>query len=372
MRSCETRGPVYPEDNYVVARTGNLNGYTTFVSIQDICRKLFSKNLTFTKILGILPKHQIGANDMSKIKCFFQTNLGKLYQEDCISWLRACPSGEAEMFFADPPYNIKKAEWDTFESQQQYIEWSIAWITEAHRILSDTGTMYIMGFPEILAHIQVAASPMFVGCKWLTWYYRNKANLGKDWGRSHESILHLRKSKQFTFNIDAVRIPYNRHTLKYRDRPQAASSQYGNGKQYTWTPNPLGAKPRDVIEMPTLCNRTNEKTSHPTQKPLELVRKFILASSNEGDLVIDPFGGSGTTYVVCEQYNRRWYGCEIDEDYCGIIKQRLLHPEQFTSDRITMDAEKLIQRREKLRSDEDILREEETPEQALLFHERDE
>lgn len=309
---------------------------------------------------------------MSKIKCFFQTNLGKLYQEDCISWLKTCPSGEAEMFFADPPYNIKKAEWDTFESQQQYIEWSIAWITEAHRILSDTGTMYIMGFPEILAHIKVAASPMFVGCKWLTWYYRNKANLGKDWGRSHESILHLRKSKQFTFNIDAVRIPYNRHTLKYQDRPQAASSQYGNGKQYTWTPNPLGAKPRDVIEMPTLCNKTNEKTSHPTQKPLELIRKFILASSNEGDLVIDPFGGSGTTYVVCEQYNRRWYGCEIDEDYCGIIKQRLLHPEQFTSDRTTMDAEKLMERREKLRSDKDILREEETPEQALLFHERDE
>jgi site-specific DNA-methyltransferase (adenine-specific) len=125
-----------------------------------------------------------------------------------------------------------------------------------------------------------------------------------------------------------------------------------------------------VIEMPTLCNSTNEKTAHPTQKPLELIRKFILASSNKGDLVIDPFGGSGTTYVICEQYNRRWYGCEIDEHYCSIIKERLLYPEQFTSDRATMNAEKLMNRREKLRNGEDKDPEDETVEQTLLFHER--
>ena len=308
---------------------------------------------------------------MSKMKPLFETNLGKLYQEDCISWLKTRSTGEAEVFFADPPYNIKKAEWDTFESQQQYLEWCSEWIKEAHRILSDTGTMYIMGFSEILADIKVATAPMFVGCKWLTWYYRNKANLGKDWGRSHESILHLRKSKKFTFNIDDVRIPYNSHTLKYRDHPQAATSQYGNGKQYTWTPNPLGAKPRDVIEIPTLCNGTDEKTEHPTQKPLELIQKFVMASSNEGDLVIDPFGGSGTTYVVCEQYNRRWLGCEINTDYCNIIKERLQHPEQFASDQTTINAEKLMKRREKLRNAEDKRPEEETFQQTLLFHERD-
>ena len=230
--------------------------------------------------------------------------------------------------------------------------------------------MYIMGFPEILAHIKVAVSPMFADCKWLTWYYRNKANLSKDWGRSHESILHLRKSREFTFNIDAVRIPYNNHTLKYREHPQALTSQYGNGKPYNWTPNPLGAKPRDVIEMPTLCNTTNEKTTHPTQKPLELIRKFILASSNEGDLVIDPFGGSGTTYVICEKYNRRWFGCEIDENYCKIIKERLQHPEQFTSDRVTMNEEKLTQRREKLRSGKDKDDTEGATDQLAFIHER--
>ena len=123
--------------------------------------------------------------------------------------------------------------------------------------------------------------------------------------------------------------------------------------------------------MPTLCNSTNEKTTHPTQKPLELSRKFILASSNEGDLVIDPFGGSGTTYVICEQYNRRWYGCEIDEDYCSIIKERLQNPEQFASNRATMNAEKLMKRREKLRNEEDRHSEEETVETNVFYFMRE-
>lgn len=223
------------------------------------------------------------------------------------------------------------------------------WIREAHRVLSDTGTVYIMGFSEILAHIKVAASPMFAGCKWLIWYYRNKANLGKGWGRSHESILHLRKSRVFTLNIDAVRIPYNKHTLKYPEHPQAATSQYANGKRYVWRPHPRGAKPRDVLEMPTLCNTTKEKTLHPTQKPEELIQKFILASTDEGDLVIDPFGGAGTTYAVCERSNRRWLGCEISEDYCRIIERRLKYPDEFASERMAVGKEKLASRREGLR-----------------------
>lgn len=95
------------------------------------------------------------------------------------------------------------------------------------------------------------------------WFYRNKANLGNDWGRSHESILHFRKSKDYIFNIDEVRIPYNKHTLKYPKRPQAESSQYSNGgkKEYIWEPNPLGAKPKDVLEIPTISNGSLGKIS---------------------------------------------------------------------------------------------------------------
>ena len=239
------------------------------------------------------------------------------FRGDSVEWLKSLDEESVDLIFADPPYNINKAEWDRFENQEQYIEWSMEWIREAHRILKEEGTMYLCGFSEILADIKQPSMKYFRSCKWLVWYYKNKANMGSDWGRSHESILHLRKSKKQTFNIDDIRIPYGNHTLKYPSHPQAESSQYGNGakQKNVWTPHPRGAKPRDVIEVPTTCNGMNEKTPHPTQKPEELVRKFVLASSKEGDLVIDPFSGSGTTLVVSEQLGRRWAGCEIDPEY---------------------------------------------------------
>ena len=246
---------------------------------------------------------QLATKNGSKFCEIYRHPHGSLFQGDSIEWLKSLDTESVDLIFADPPYNIKKAEWDRFENQEQYIEWSMQWIRESHRILKKTGTMYLCGFSEILADIKHPSMRYFRSCKWLVWYYKNKANMGSDWGRSHESILHLRKSKKQTFNIDDIRIPYGNHTLKYPSHPQAESSQYGNGakQKEVWTPHPRGAKPRDVIEVPTTCNGMNEKTPHPTQKPEELVRKFVLASSKEGDLVIDPFSGSGTTLVVSEQ-----------------------------------------------------------------------
>ncbi|MEA5535198.1 site-specific DNA-methyltransferase [Crocosphaera sp. XPORK-15E] len=247
----------------------------------------------------------------------YQKETGKLFQGNSIQWLKSLEKESIDLIVADPPYNIKKADWDKFETQEQYIEWSMEWIKEASRILTKTGTLYVCGFTEILADLKHPAMKYFKRCKWLIWYYKNKANLGKDWGRSHESILHLRKGNDFTFNIDTVRIPYGKHTLKYPSHPQAITSQYGNNSKNhnDWTPHPQGAKPKDVLEIPTTCNGMKEKTPHPTQKPEELLRRLILASSNENDLILDPFSGSGTTLVVAEQLNRKWLGCDICNEY---------------------------------------------------------
>jgi site-specific DNA-methyltransferase (adenine-specific) len=157
------------------------------------------------------------------------------------------------------------------------------------------------------------------------WFYKNKANLGNDWGRSHESIVHHRKTRTMIFNADDVRIPYGSHTLKYPVHPQAESSQYAKGKStgHEWRPHPNGAKPKDVFEIPVTSNGMSEKTPHPTQKPEELLRKLILASSREGNLVIDPFSGSGTTLVCAEQLRRRWAGCDISAEYCHWASIRL-------------------------------------------------
>ena len=226
---------------------------------------------------------------------------GELYQVDSIKWLQSLDCSSADLVIADPPYNIKKADWDKFESQEQYIEWSMQWIKEVSRVLTPTGTLYVCGFSEVLADLKHKSMRYFKTCKWLIWHYKNKANLGNNWGRSHESILHLRKSKKPTFNTDDVRVPYGKHTLKYPSHPQAETSQYGNNgkRKDIWIPHPKGAKPKDVLIIPTICNGMDEKTPHPTQKPEELIRKLVLASSNEGDVVIDPFMGEikGVRYI---------------------------------------------------------------------------
>jgi site-specific DNA-methyltransferase (adenine-specific) len=270
-------------------------------------------------------KYSLDTNTMSpeKPELFYKHPNGEIWIGDSVAWLKSLPKDSVDLVFADPPYNIKKADWDNFESQQEYIEWSLKWIEPAATVLKETGTLYICGFSEILADLKAPSMKFFKSCRWIIWNYKNKANLGKDWGRSHESILLFRKSKQFTFNVDLIRIPYSRHTLKYPDHPQALTSQYGNGKNHIWKPHPGGAKPQDVIDIPTTCNGMHEKTAHPTQKPEELLRKIILASSNVGDMVLDPFLGSGTTAVTSEQLKRKWLGCDTSREYLDWAVKRI-------------------------------------------------
>ncbi|MDR0605830.1 MAG: site-specific DNA-methyltransferase [Bacteroidales bacterium] len=270
--------------------------------------------------------------DNGKPALFYRHQNGQLWKGNSIDWLKTFADESVDMIFADPPYNIKKTDWDTFESQEKYIHFSMQWIAQAARILKPTGTLFVCGFSEILADIKHPATKYFNSCRWIIWHYKNKANLGKDWGRSHESILHFRKTRKFIFNIDEIRVPYGEHTLKYPVHPQAETSQYGNGKNsnFVWQPNPRGAKPKDIldipqdfIETPTTCNGMHEKTPHPTQKPEELLRKLILATSNVGDLIIDPFCGSGTTPVCAEQLQRKWMACDLSSEYLDWAANRI-------------------------------------------------
>ena len=282
----------------------------------------------------------------------WQNSNGSLYQGDSLEWLASLESESVDMVFADPPYNIKKAEWDNFESQEKYIAWSLIWIKEAARALKPTGCLYICGFSEILADLKHPASKYFDSCRWLIWHYKNKANLGNDWGRSHESIIHLRK-KNHKINIDDVRMPYGSHTLKYPSHPQATTSAYGksaNGKQRdNWVPKPKGAKPKDVFDIPTTCNGMEESTPHPTQKPEEVLRKFVMASSRESDVVVDPFSGSGTTLVVAEQLHRQWLGCDLSSEYNEWAINRIKKVRRMTKEEWIAFDRKNAERRESIR-----------------------
>jgi site-specific DNA-methyltransferase (adenine-specific) len=277
------------------------------------------------------------------------TSLGRLHRGDSLAWLSSLPAGCARLVVADPPYSIGRAAWDRFPSAEAYLEWSERWVREAHRILLPDGTLYICGYPEPIAHLAARVAPLFASWRSLVWFYRNKASLRADWGRSHESVLHLRKGRTMVFDVDAVRQPYNEHTRRYPEHPQAATSQYGSAPARPWSPHPAGARPRDVIEIPTLCNGSAEKTVHPTQKPVELIRRLVLASSRPGELVIDPFGGSGTTYAVCEETDRRWLGCERQPSYLRLIAARLRDPGRFRARQADESAPQRARRRARLR-----------------------
>jgi site-specific DNA-methyltransferase (adenine-specific) len=213
---------------------------------------------------------------------------GELWCGDALELLRAQPAGSVRLVVADPPYAIDKAEWDEFESIDAYVDWCDLWLAEVQRVLTDDGSAYVCGFSEILAEVKA------------------------------------RSARRFVMNVDAVRVPYNDHTRRYPERIQAVTSQYGGGtRRDRWTPHPLGAKPRDVLEVPTICNGMSEKTAHPTQKPEELLRRLVLASSDPDDLIFDPFCGSGTTLVVAARHGRRWIGVDADPRYVGIARSRL-------------------------------------------------
>jgi site-specific DNA-methyltransferase (adenine-specific) len=249
----------------------------------------------------------------------------ELWHADVLELLGKLAAGSVDLVIADPPYAIAKAAWDEFESLEAYVAWCDLWMAEIARVLAPHGSAYVCGFSEILADVKARSARRFASCRWLIWYYRNKANLGRDWGRSHESILHLRQADA-RVDVDAIRIPYNGHTTRYPARIQAVSSQYGGAaaRRDRWEPNPLGAKPRDVIELPVICNGMAEKTPHATQKPEALIEKLILASSAPGQLVVDPFVGSGTTAVVAARLGRSWIVGDGDPRFVGLARERLV------------------------------------------------
>jgi len=282
-----------------------------------------------------------------------RTDLGRLFQGDSLSWLEGLPDASVDLVVADPPYGIAKAWWDTWATRKDYVDWARGWLDEVARILTPTGSAYVMGFSEVLADLKWATADRFEGCRWLVWAYRNKGNLRDDWGRSHESLLHLRKSRRFTMNVDAVRIPYNAHTKRYPERKQGATSQFGGAgaSGRSWSPHAGGARPRDVIEIPILNNGMAETTGHPTQKPEELIRRLVEASSDPGGTVLDPFGGSGTTAVVCELLGRRWLVCEREGEYVGYARDRLgrVARGEHTAEAMRAAGDKMAENRDRVR-----------------------
>ena len=211
-----------------------------------------------------------------------------------------------DLVIADPPYNLGKNYGNNHDIKdfEQYLVFSRNWLSQAHRILKPTGTIYVfMGFRFIsyLYDILDRELEMFFNC-WIVWHYTQGMGRKKGFSPRHDDILMFNKSQQFMFNLDRIRVPQ---------------------KYYRKRNNMRGANPGDVWEFSHVhyCNENRE--NHPTQKPEGLIERMILASSDESFTVLDPFLGSGTTLRVCQQLNRKGIGVEINPDYINMSKARL-------------------------------------------------
>ncbi len=237
--------------------------------------------------------------------------VNKVYLGDCVEVMRALPDKSIDLVFADPPFNIgiKYDVYNDSMSYEDYYKWSEKWIKEAYRLLKNNGTIYIAIGDEFAAEINIILKRTgFYFRNWIIWYYTFGQNQRKKFNRAHTHILYFTKSKEkFTFNDRDIRIPSARQLI-YKDKRA----------------NPLGKIPDDVWQFSRVCGTFKERIGkHPCQMPEDLLELIIKTSSNERDLVLDPFGGTGTTVAVAKRLKRNFITMEISKEYYDIILKRL-------------------------------------------------
>ncbi len=240
---------------------------------------------------------------------------------DVLEMLERAPSGVFDLVVADPPYNLTKDfNGVTFRSTglDQYEEWLDTWVPAIRRVLAPHGSLYICGDWRSSAAIHRAIGRHFIVRSRITWEREKGRGAANNWKNTSEDIWFATVSDTYTFNVDAVKLrrrvlaPYTDACGQPRDWNETADGRYRlTHPSNLWTD----------VTVPFWS--MSENTDHPTQKPEKLIAKLILASSNEGDLVYDPFLGSGTTAVVAKKLGRRYTGVEIDPEYCCLALKRL-------------------------------------------------
>lgn len=248
---------------------------------------------------------------------------GKIIHGDCIEEIKKIPDNSVDLIFADPPYylqlpkgkRLKRAdgseiipvdnEWDSFESYEHYDSFTHAWISECQRILKPTGTFWIIGMYHNI--FRVGTIMQNLGLWFLNdviWVKTDALpNLnGRRFTNNHETLIWSVKNKdckKYTFNYEFMK-------------------KLNGGKQMKDTDWVFG-----LCKGNERLKDENGIKAHPTQKPLKLIQQVILASSNKGDIVFDPFMGSGTTAVVAEALGRKWLGIEKYEKYVSLARNRV-------------------------------------------------
>jgi len=244
-----------------------------------------------------------------------------LYLGDTLDLLKQIPDKTAGLIVTSPPYNIGKP-YEKKLNLQEYIEQQEKVIKESIRITKDDGSIcwQIGNYVEngSIIPLDILLYPIFdrFGLKLrnrIVWHFGHGLHAQKRFSGRYEVILWFTKSENYIFNLDAVRVPQKYPSKKYFKGP----------KKGELSCHPLGKNPTDVWEIPNVKSNHPEKTIHPCQFPVELIERLVLALTNPGDWVIDPFIGVGSTAIAAILHGRRAAGADIIEEYIKIAKQRI-------------------------------------------------
>ena len=289
-----------------------------------------------------------------------------VFTGDCLYVLRGMNSESVDLIYLDPPFNSKvdyaapigskaagaafKDTWSLSDvdvewinlmearhpalyrvllaamtpSDKSYLAYMAARLLEMRRVLKPTGSVYLHCDPTMGAYLKLVMDAIFGRANFrneIIWCYRGGGVPRKDFARKHDTIFRYSKGEPRTFNVDAVRVPYSddsQERLQYVARSFRESGTYD-----TYRPNPKGKHPEDWWVMQPIMPSSGERTGYPTQKPLKLLDLIIKASSNPGDMVLDPFCGCATTMVAADDLGRGWAGVDISPKAASLVVSRI-------------------------------------------------
>ncbi|MGM9626433.1 MAG: DNA-methyltransferase [Eubacteriales bacterium] len=227
---------------------------------------------------------------------------------DCCDFLKDLPDESVQLICIDPPYNLELADWDIYDN---YIEWAAKWLDESYRVLSKNGNMVIFGgiqfrdvksgdLIDIIQYVRHRTKFKLVNT--IVWYYKNGMSAHRYFANRHEEAIWLAKSNDYYFDLDAVRVPYSEEDLQLALKDKRLNPE--NTRK--------GKNPTNVWQIGRLNGNSKERVGHPTQKPVEIIERFIKALSYPGSTVLDFFAGSGTVGRVCIKEGRHCIMCDND------------------------------------------------------------
>jgi site-specific DNA-methyltransferase (adenine-specific) len=244
----------------------------------------------------------------------------QVFCEDALAGMARIPDGAIDLILTDPPYNLGKDYGNASDQQSvdDYLAWTERWIDIALPKLKPNGSLYIFLTWRFAPEIFVMLKKRLTMMNEIIWDRRVPSMGGstRSFSSVHDTIGFFVKRKDYYFDLDAVRIPYDAATKKARSRSIFIGAKWLE----------VGYNPKDLWSVSRLHREHAERVDHPTQKPLEIIERMLKASCPAGGVVLDPFMGSGTTALAARRLGRHFVGFELNEAYCAIIQQRLAMP----------------------------------------------